>query len=191
MVGRSGTAGGAPGLIVRECVGGRCASLIARRGEAQRASEAALAAFGVLLPATPRAVTGRDVTFVWNGPGQWLAETDDRHADVEGFFSAAFAGLAAICDQSDSRVVLEVTGPRVREVLAKGVPIDLDPARFGLGDVALTVVAHVGLHVRQISDAPAYRLGVARSYALSLWHWLSASAAEFGCEVVAPGDGRR
>jgi sarcosine oxidase subunit gamma len=76
-------------------------------------------------------------------------------------------------------------------VLAKGLPIDLDPARFGAGDVALTAVAHVGLHVRQTSDAPSYRLGVARSYAQSLWHWLAASAAEFGCEVVAPGNGSR
>lgn len=184
-VGRSGRPDGAPGLIVRECTGQQLASLIARRGQAERASAAATSTFGVALPAVPRAVAGRGVTFLWAGPGSWLVETGSGLADVEAFLGATFAGVASICDQSDSRVVLEVSGPRVREVLAKGVPIDLHADRFGVGDVALTAVAHVGVHLRQVSDAPRYRLSVPRSYFGTFWHWLSSSAAEFGCEVLA------
>jgi sarcosine oxidase subunit gamma len=37
----------------------------------------------------------------------------------------------------------------------------------------------------QLDDAPTYELAVARSLALSLWHWLEASAAEFGLELAA------
>ena len=82
--------------------------------------------------------------------------------------------------------MLELSGPRVRDVLAKGVPLDLHPVRFRDGDVALTAVAHVAVHLRQVSDAPAYRLSVPRSYFGAFWHWLASSAAEFGCEVAAP-----
>lgn len=185
-LGRSGRVDGAPGLIVQECVGQQLASLIARRGQAERASVAAASAFGVPLPVEPRAVAGRGVTFIWTGPGSWYVETGAGHGDLEAFLGATFAGLAAICDQSDSRVVLEVSGPRVRDVLAKGVPIDLHAAHFRDGAVALTAVAHVGVHLRQVSDAPAYRLSVPRSYFGTFWHWLAASAAEYGCEVVAP-----
>jgi sarcosine oxidase subunit gamma len=184
--GRSGRADGAPGLIVRECVGQRLASLIARRGQAERASAAAARAFGVALPVAPRAVAGRGATFIWAGPGSWLVETGPELDDVEAFLGATFAGTASICDQSDSRVVLEVSGPRVRDVLAKGAPIDLHADQFSAGDVALTAIGHVGVHLRQVSAAPAFRLSVARSYFGTFWHWLSSSAAEFGCEVVAP-----
>jgi methylglutamate dehydrogenase subunit D len=187
--GHTGRRTGAPGLVVRECLGLQMASLVARRGQAARASEAALAAFGVRLPATPRAVTGGGATFLWAGPGQWLAETAVAHEDIEAFLAVTFAGLAAVCDQSDSRVVLDVAGTRVRDVLAKGVPIDLHAGRFRDGDVALTAAGQVGVQLRQTSAAPSYRLSVARSYFGSFWHWLAASAAEFGCEVAEPGLG--
>jgi methylglutamate dehydrogenase subunit D len=189
--GRTGKSGGPPGLIVRECSGERSASLVARRNAAQRLSEAALAAFGVPLPTTPRAMPGRGVTFLWVGPAQWIVEAAAGAQELEEFLGAAFGELASVCEQSDSRIVLEVAGPRVRDVLAKGLPIDLHPERFGTGDVALTAVAHVGVQLRQITDAPSYRLAVARSYFGSFWHWLASSAAEFGCEVVAPGAGAR
>ena len=189
--GRTGKTGGPPGLIVRECRGERSASLVARRGAARRLSEAALASFGVPLPMTPRATLGRGVTFLWAGPAQWLVEATAGEPELEEFLGAAFVGLASVCEQSDSRIVLEVAGPRVREVLAKGLPIDLHPELFGSGDVALTAVAHVGVQLRQITDAPSYRLAVPRSHFGSFWHWLASSAAEFGCEVVAPGAGAR
>ncbi len=184
--GRTGKPGGPPGLVVRECAGERTASLVARRGQAERLADAALAAFGVSLPSTPRAVAGQGVTFLWAGPGQWLVETAAGDQEIEDVLGAAFGGLASICEQSDSRIVLEVAGPRVRDVLAKGLPIDLHPESFRSGDVALTAVAHIGVHLRQTADAPSYRLAVARSYFGSFWHWLASSAAEFGCEVVAP-----
>jgi sarcosine oxidase subunit gamma len=187
--GRTGKPGGPAGLIVRESTGERSASLIARRGQAGRLAAAALAAFDAPLPVTPRAVVGRGVTFLWAGPAQWLVETAAAEQQIEEFLGAAFGGLASICEQSDGRIVLEVAGPRVRDVLAKGLPIDLHPESFRNGDVALTVVAHVGVHLRQTSDAPSYRLAVVRSYFGSFWHWLAASAAEFGCEVVAPAGG--
>ncbi len=187
--GRTGNAAGAPGLVVREYVGLRTASVIARRGQAQALLAAAVAAFGVAPPTVPRAISGRGATFVWAGPQQWLVEAPDGVADIEAWLAPSLGLLASVSDQSDSRVVIDVSGPRVRDVLAKGVPIDLHPSCFGTGDVAMTVVGHIGVQIRQVSDAPSYRLAVVHSYFASFWHWLESSAAEFGCEVAAPLSG--
>jgi sarcosine oxidase subunit gamma len=171
---------------VRECTGLSLASLVARRDQVRAVAEAAQAAFGVPLPLLARATGNEHITFVWAGPGHWLVETVDRGADIEAFLAPAFGPLAAICDQSDSRVILELAGAAVRDVLAKGVPLDLHPRVFGVGDVALTAAHHVGLHLRQVSAEPRYRISVVRSYFGSFWHWLESSAAEFGCEVLPP-----
>ena len=187
--GRSGRADGPPGLVVRERAGERSATLLARRGQAGRLSDVARATFGVELPTTPRAAHGRDLTFAWVGPGQWLVEAPAGDGDIEALLAGPFDVLASICEQSDSRVVVEVAGPRVRDVLAKGLPIDLHPERFRVDDVAVTAVAHVGLQFRQVSDAPSYRLAIVRSFFGSFWHWLGSSAAEYGCEVLPPGSG--
>ena len=86
-------------------------------------------------------------------------------------------------DQSDARLVLLLSGPRVRDVLAKGVPVDLHPKAFKPGDVANTIVAHIGVQIDMLDDAPIYQLTAPRSTAGSFWSWLTASAAEFGYEV--------
>ncbi len=73
----------------------------------------------------------------------------------------------------------------MRDVLAKGVPVDLHSRAFKAGDVATTVVAYIGVQVDMLDDAPTYQVTAPRSMAGSFWSWLSASAAEFGYEVVA------
>jgi sarcosine oxidase subunit gamma len=72
----------------------------------------------------------------------------------------------------------------VREALAKGVAIDLHPRAFKTADAAATLVSHVAVQLWQVDDAPTYELAVARGFALSFWHWLATSAAEFGLELV-------
>jgi sarcosine oxidase subunit gamma len=72
----------------------------------------------------------------------------------------------------------------VRDALAKGFPIDLHPRAFRTGFTAVTSAAHIGAQLWQIDDAPTYEIAVARGFALSFWHWLEASAAEYGIELV-------
>jgi len=76
--------------------------------------------------------------------------------------------------------VLEISGPRTRDVLAKGCILDLHPRVFAPGDVALTMIAHMTVHLVQIDEAPSFELSVFRSLAGSLLHWLTASAEEYG-----------
>ena len=145
--------------------------------------------FGLSLPQMPMAARSGSRQAVWSGPGQWLLIADSR----EGFRDdlAKLARLAAIADQSDARAVLSLSGPRVRDLLAKGVMLDLHPAAFPVGTAASTSIAYLGVTLWRGADGPegsVFEIMVARSMAGSFWSWLSASAAEFGCSVTT---GRR
>ena len=140
-------------------------------------------AFGIVLPDGPRRVTRGRVAFAGVGPDQWIASADG--SDAVGFAArvrARIGPFAAVADQSDARLVLRVSGPRVRDVLAKGVPVDLHPRAFRPGDVACTVVGYINTQIDML-DESTYQLAASRSMAGSFWSWLAAAAAEFGYEV--------
>jgi sarcosine oxidase subunit gamma len=130
-------------------------------------------------------VVGRDIAFIWSGPEQWLAYSHPAPAMGMEAHLAAFAGLGSIVDQSHGRTLLRVAGPRIRDALAKGLAIDLHPHAFMPGYAAITTVAHIGLHIWQLDARPTYELAAPRGFALSFWHWLEASAAEYGLEYEA------
>jgi methylglutamate dehydrogenase subunit D len=184
--GRLGRTQSPPGLTVRELTGFGAASVLARKNQAAAAAHAAQEAFGVALPSTPAVSTGSDIEFVWSGPGQWLVLEPQGNGPLEARLDGAFGAQASVFDQSGSRNLLELSGPRVRDVLAKGVSIDLHPRAFKTGDAAATTASHLAVHLWQVADDPVYRLLVVRTYFDSLWRWLALSAAEYGCEVEAP-----
>lgn len=187
--GRYGRSDGDPGVIINEVMAAGLASIVARRDRSAALAEAVGSAFGMDLPAAGRWAQGdrlSGLSLVWSGPGRWLACRIPAPAEgMEDYLRAACGVPAAIVDQSHAGMLLNATGRRIRDALAKGLPIDLDPRAFGIGQAAVTAVAHVGVHLWQINELPTYRLLVPRSYAGSFWHWLSASAAEYGLEVDA------
>lgn len=181
--GRSGRAEGPAGLCVAELSGFGLASVMARHGRAADAAQRAAVAYGVALPGARRSAHGAGATLLWTGPGHWLALLPQAD-DIETRLGAVFGDTAAVFDQSDSRVLLELRGARARDTLAKGVPVDLHPRVFAAGDVAITTAAHVGLLLWQVADDPVYRLLTVRTWFGSFAGWLTGSAAEYGCEVL-------
>ena len=184
--GRHGRAGGPPGLVLAELGQVALASVIARKGKAAQANEACRRSFGVELPRVPRRVEGRDIELLWTGPGQWMAllRRDLPPGELEARLAAVFAGLASVAEQSDGRSIIRVAGPKARDALAKGLPIDLHPRAFRPGDTALTVAALIGVQIWQVDDVPTYEIAVFRGFARSFWHFLTESAAEFGYEIA-------
>jgi sarcosine oxidase subunit gamma len=177
---------GAAGLTIEERTDLSFASVIAKRGKRDALVSAVETAYGVALPNGPRRVSRGSVTFAGTGPDQWMASAEGAEAQN---FAARVRGriglFAAVADQTDARLVLRLSGPQVRAVLAKGVPLDLHPKVFKPGDVATTLVAYIGVQLDRIDDT--FQLTAPRSMAGSFWSWLSASAAEFGYEVVTSG----
>jgi sarcosine oxidase subunit gamma len=176
----------APGLSVRELTQFSLATVIARKGMTATASQRTQADLGTPLPDQPRVTAGSEFAFVWSGPAQWLVVGPPLSQPIEHVLGATLGAQASIFDQSGSRRILELHGPNVRDVLAKGMSIDLHPRAFRTGDAAVTTASHLGVHLWQVADAPVYRLLVVHTYFDSLWRWLAASAAEFGCDVQAP-----
>jgi heterotetrameric sarcosine oxidase gamma subunit len=184
LPGRHGAGAGVAGLLIEERTDLSFANVIAKRGKRDALVSAVETAYGVALPTRPRRVTKGSVTFAGTGPDQWIASAEGPEAPN---FAARVRGriglFAAVSDQTDARLVLRLSGPNVRDVLAKGVPLDLHPKVFKPGDVARTVVADIGVQLDRLDEA-TFQLTAPRSMAGSFWSWLSASAAEFGYDVV-------
>lgn len=182
--GRFGKPDGEPSVMIGELSGLGLATVASRQGQDAALKSAVLQAYGVQLPESSRVAQGSAVSFIGYGLGQRLAVSESlAHEALAGDLSQRLAGLASISDQSGGRTVLRVSGPRARDVLAKGLPVDLDPRAFPLGSAAASIIGHMGVQLWQVDDTRSYDIAVFRSLSQSFWRWLTASAAEFGYEV--------
>ena len=185
--GRIGRSAGTAGVTLGERTDFGLATVMVRKGRQGDLAAAAEQAYGVALPARSRLAAGPRAGFIGTGPGQWLVVSESlRNGELARDLAANFRGLASISDQSDGRAVVRISGPKARDVLAKGLPIDLDPRTFKVGDAATSLVSYIGVQLWQVDETPTYDIAVFRGFAESFWGWLTASAAEFGA-VVASG----
>jgi heterotetrameric sarcosine oxidase gamma subunit len=176
---------GEPSVVITELTGLGLSTVACRKGQASALSAAVRKAYGVDLPASSRVAQGAVVSFIGYGPGQWLAVSEAlANEALAGELAAKLQGLASVSDQSGGRTVLRMGGNRARDVLAKGLPIDLDPRAFPLGSAATSAISHIGVQLWQADDTRSYDLAIFRSLSESFWRWLTASAAEFGYEVT-------
>ncbi len=139
---------------------------------------AAAAALGLGLPLLPNtSATSERGTILWLGPDQWLlvGERFRETAPIAGGF---------VTDVSHGRAAVRISGPGTRELLAQGCSIDLHPRALRPGQCAQTSMAHVNVLLRLLNAEGDFELYCARSYAGSLWHWLTEAAAGFGYQVA-------
>jgi len=140
------------------------------------------------LPIVSNTVTDvQGITMYWLGPDEWLIVTpDERRAAIESELRRALAALrVAVTDVSGGQTLLQLHGARVRDVLAKGCPIDLHPRAFSIGQCAQSHLAKAPILIGQIENQPYFELIFRRSFADYLWTWLETAAAEYGLEVAA------
>jgi len=142
---------------------------------------------GDALPMVPNTLTDvNGITIYWLGPDEWLIVTpDDRRESVRHQLRAALAKLhVAVTDVSGGQTALHLHGRHVRDVLAKGCPIDLHPRVFGIGQCAQSHLGKAPVLIGQIEEQPYFELIVRRSFADYLWTWLESAAEEFGLEIA-------
>ncbi len=165
--------------------------LIGLRGDPddQAFRAAAARVLGVELPVRPNttAAAGAGVTLFWLGPNEWLIATPPARTGglVAGLGEALQGRHHAVVELSAARATIAVAGPRARDVLAKGCPLDLHPRAFKPGDCAQSHYAKASVLLYQADDAPTYHLTVARSFAEYLWLRLEDAGLEYGCAVAA------
>jgi methylglutamate dehydrogenase subunit D len=174
-----------PGVRIHEVTDFAAITVIARRGKSAEVAAILSGHVGSPVADAARRTSREALSAAGTAPGQWLAVARGPDAEARlGALRPSLEGLAAVSDQGDGRVILEISGARARDSLAKGIPIDLDAVAFRVGDAAQTSAAHIGLQIALVDETPTFEIVSARSTAESLWSWLVASAAEYGIEVA-------
>ncbi len=113
------------------------------------------------------------------GPGEWLVVSQSETPEgLQRSLALVLAETAYVLDQSDGRIVLRLSGPNVRRILAKGVAIDLHPSVFGLGAASNLLCGHVNVNLARTGENE-FELIVMRSLAESLFDDLRLMGREF------------
>jgi methylglutamate dehydrogenase subunit D len=156
------------------------------RGHDDAIESAVREKYGIALPKKSVVARGPWLSFLWAGHRTWIAMADERDAaDLESVLRADLGPLASVVDQSDSRLLVELSGGKARELLAKLVPVDLHPRAFRTDDTAMTLVGHIAGQISQIDAAPTYELMVFRGFAESFLQDVMAYGAQYGIDVGA------
>jgi sarcosine oxidase, subunit gamma len=140
-------------------------------------------ALGVELPvAVCSTHLARDLKLVWVGPDDWFVMSRQRQAaELEAALRAELAGQHfAVTDVSSNYTLLHLSGPRVRELLAQGCPLDLHPRAFRTGQSAGSVFFKASIWLWQTDDSPTYEVLVRNSFRGYVWLMLEQCSAENG-----------
>jgi heterotetrameric sarcosine oxidase gamma subunit len=162
--GRFGADYAAPGVTLSVQHPAVIVTVIARKGKAKTLAEALK--------------NWRGARVQWAGAEQYFV-LDKSFDEVR----KKLEGLVSCSDQSHGRVIIRIEGPKVRNVLCKGTPVDLHESEFEIGKSALTQMAHVGVHLTRVGW-DAFELSVFRGFSESFWEWLTEQAEEFGYQVI-------
>lgn len=149
--------------------------------------DAVQAAVGFGLPIEPNTVTeGGEFAALWLGPNEWLILTPSgRETALAGALRDSLGEvLSSVVDVSGGQTVLNLRGPHVRNLLAKGCTLDLHPRVFGPGRCAQSLVAKANVTVRQLDESPSFDLIVRRSFAEYLAIWIEDAAQEYGLAAM-------
>jgi len=137
---------------------------------------------GMELPTSPRtSVQKAGVNILWLSIDQWLITTPLKSHDKT--LSALTKKLAKnhslVCDMSDARSIIRLSGDQVREILIKGCSFDATQPDFKPGTVRRLLFAEVAALAHFVDRNPdVIDLYVFRSYANYVWEWLLQTAHE-------------
>ena len=106
---------------------------------------------------------------------QFFVLTEDLGHWPEKRVAAALNGAGYVTDQSDSWVILRVSGADSRAALARICPIDLHASVFGRGSLARTSMEHLGAII-VAEGGDDFLVMSARSSAKSFLHAVTTSA---------------
>jgi sarcosine oxidase subunit gamma len=136
--------------------------------------EADVAAIAGALPTTnDQASDSNGRTVFRTGPQSfWFVgpENDDLAAEL--------SGKAIVTSLSSSRSRISIEGRAARDVLRKGIPIDLHESVFAPGKFAMTGLHHTPVLLHCTAEQ-RFELYVMRTFAMNVWEWLEDAALEF------------
>lgn len=135
---------------------------------------------GIDLPREPRTSTTQgDITALWLSVDQWvvLCPREDAGALATALTTTLEGIHSLVCNMSDARAIIRLEGNGTREVLMKGMAVDLFDPGCGAGTVRRALFAGIAalFHIRAV-EPDVIDLYVFRSYANYAWDWLARTA---------------
>lgn len=142
------------------------------------------------LPAPGVAIGDGTLRTLGLGPDEWLVVgPPGAREPVAERLRAQLAGNGAVVDVSGQRTTMTLTGPKSREVLAKGCSIDLHPRVFHGARCAQTMLARAQVVIAGQPDQPEVLwLLAGSSFARYVADWLLDATVEYrlDSEVSVP-----
>lgn len=132
---------------------------------------------GADLPLRHGEITRSDrVKILWLGPDEWLIVSDKiEPCAMIGQFRTHETGLiVSAVNVSSARTIIELDGPNMDWILAKGCGLDLHPRQFPPGTCTQTHLARVSVILERLTNTKNYswHVYVANSFATYLADWL-------------------
>lgn len=165
-----------------EVQGGYLAQIDAFRGREERIAREITARLGIpSMVGLHRCLVTAEARLYGLTPWQtwWLARDE---APLRALAVALDASAGSVTLLSAARTHFAVAGSGARELLMRGIALDLDPAVFEVGCCALTGLHHTGVLLERSAE-DRYELYVQRTYAASIWEWLLDAALPFGFDI--------
>lgn len=161
------------GLSIRELVDIKLLSVAATPDQQASTSNALQTHCGLSWPEVTQSTSNESTDCLGLQPEQVMLLSqcsDNDHTDLENSLTSD----TVVTDQTDSWVVVEVSGDRTHDVLERICPIDLHEDTFKIGQVARTSMEHSSVIVFRQTDR--WVLLSPRSSAESFMHSLTQSA---------------
>ncbi len=119
------------------------------------------------------------------GPCQYWVLAAESDCPAAALLATVAPTTGAVTRLSHSRTCISVAGAAARELLSKGLAVDLHPEVFRLDQFSLTGLHHTPILIHR-SDELRYDLYVMRTFALSVWEWIVDAALPLGHEFCEP-----
>ena len=161
------------------------------RVDSRVGAESVREALGLDLPPPLSSERRGETAALWLGPDEWLL-VGLPAADA---LQRALAGTHhSLVEVGDYYTIVEVAGPRARELLMKLTTLDLHPRVFTAGRVAGSLFGRANAWlwlVREEANGPVFQLFVRWSLADYLWCTLGEAGREWGLPRQTPVQGER
>ncbi len=132
-------------------------------------------------PESGRTITMKGGRLIRSGPARLAYYGEAGPEDV--LLAMVGGEEGSVVSLSHSRCALNLSGPRVRDVLERGIRVNLGEAAFPVGANAFTEIHGMSVLVIR-TGASDYELIFMRTTARNIWTWLTETAAQFGYEVL-------
>ena len=127
-------------------------------------------------------ITVGDLRIIWTGPDEWLVVAPHgQEAALATRLRTALAGQhCAVTDVSSGFFQVDLCGPRVRDTLAQGCPMDLHPRAFPAHRAVGTHFYKVGLTLWLTAEHDRFQMLVRRSFIDHFWQLIDHASLESG-----------